>query len=191
MVIFDTKNKTKNTLGTLYLSFSDLFYLADRIRLENLLKLLPVDFANKFMKEFVEMSAEDYLSHDFFLIEKIPISEKQVELLRIIKKEIDEENLFTREQLTTMPEYEVCRSIDETQRDLSKMNIRKLSRLRSFILAYQILEDKKKAYRILDKWDAENLYDVYEYKTVLDSLKEVGVTSKIYESDYFKLKIKK
>ena len=47
------------------------------------------------------------------------------------------------------------------------------------------IENNYISYVYPDKWDVDNLYDVYSYKNLLDDLKDVGIDREIYESDYF------
>lgn len=193
MVIFDTKNKTKNTLGTLYLSVSDIDYLIKKYGKSILPKKIE-----KIIKEY--FNDEDYYSNDpcdcsyaFYAIVPINITNKEVEFLKIIKEEIKKGNIFTRKLLTTIPEKIIDSRLDELaiikkKRELSN---EELYMLRSFTLASLIAEVKNDILTILDGWDKDKLYDVCAYKECIDDLKQVGIDSKIYESDYFKLKIKK
>ena len=184
MVIFDTENKRKSDIGLLYLNLLDLDYLSGKFKLEKIMSFIPKEKRDIILNKLMRAAGDEW-SEEFSSLVCIPIRDKQIELLDIIKKEIQKGNLFTREQLTNLSEKDIDDGLNDAQKDYP-MSVNKLYKLRSYILASQILEDKKRVCLVLDKWDKDNLYDVYTYKMILDRLSFIGVTHKIHESDYFK-----
>lgn len=202
MVIYDTEKKYINKTsgvpseirGILYLNIYDIDYLVSKYSIEELKELIPNDYVKEFEDGLFIISTQDKLSQEYFSIIPLPIETDEDEtLLDIIRKEVDEGNMFTKKQLKHLTKEQ----IDEVNcQNINLISYEELYKIRSYKMLRYILKISTIANEYMKiRYENVTYYNSInetrfksaenEHKKCLKDLEVVGFSSSIIESDYF------
>lgn len=189
MVIFDDKNNYNNEIkGMLYMNMMDVDYLMSEYSSQSLRERLPLDYVELFEYELEQRRKEDKLSEQYYSILSLGIENvRDEELLKIIKSEVQQGNLFTRSVLKSIEPDDLKRLIDLLKSNLDKIAFKELYKLRSYMMSEYISNEISRANVISGRL---NIYPTSRqlltyYNTIISNLELMGLSSEIVESDYF------
>ena len=119
MVIYDTENNYNGKiLGTLYLSVADAEYLEKKYTTKELYNLISYDYAETIHEEADLASMEGPLSVQYYAAITLGIeNERDERLIKILREEILEGNLFTKSSLEGITESVANDLITELLKD--------------------------------------------------------------------------
>ena len=189
MVIFDTTNNYNNQIkGMLHMSIMDVDYLMQKYQAPFLKSMTSVDYVKIFEDELKQRKNEDKLSEQYYSILSLGIeTDKDEELLKIIKNEVEQGNLFTKSTLQAINHHDLKNSIKSLTDNADRLDNENLYKLRSYMMVECICDAIEKA-----KTYEERLYNhtatpgvLSSYENIVSNLEAMGLSSKITESDYF------
>jgi len=188
MVIFDNTTNFNNRIkGMLYISIMDIDYLMTKY--ESLLKsTIPSDYFEAFLKELEQRKNEDKLSEQYYSILRLGIeTDEDEELLKIIKEEVQKQNLFTKSNLDSINREDLENLIKPLKNNVENLNNEELYKLRSYMMSEYIFDllDQLNIYNMRLYSHAVILGTSESYKDVISNLENIGLSSNIVESDYF------
>lgn len=199
MIIFDTtKNYSNNVKGILHMNIIDIEYLLTKYNKETLEKEIAPDYL-LYMKDSLKESQEQnyfgknpYTNTAYYRRVMLGIETKEDEkLLKLLKREVETEKIYTREMLKRKEEIELRTIISQFENKEQELIPEEIYKLRSAYMSLYIINELKRAKEILPI--AQELYDnrgykaQMEYRVIQDNLKIIGCSSEINESDYFKI----
>lgn len=189
MVIFDSTNNYDNQIkGMLYLNMMDVDYLMSKYSSETLKAMIPLDYVETFESELKQRLKEDKLSIQYYSILTLGIeTEEDEELLRIIKNEVAEGNLFTKKALQSIKREELSDLVSPLEDGVDLLTFVELYKLRSYHMVEFILDSIDKSDRALERlYNHSNMPGLLDfYRSINVNLEAIGLSSKIVESDYF------
>ena len=190
MVIFDNSNTYNGQVkGLLYLNFMDVDYLLTKYGEDELKKKLPHDYVDHFLAEQSRRNGLDKLDVQYYPILYVAIqTDEDEELLRLIKEEVKEGNLYTKSYLTGITVDTLDNEIRRLLAKKDKLNNEELYALRSYMLSKYVNDniDKANEYTKEDQ-ECGAFVHYYEFNQITEDLKKVGASSEIKESDYFSI----
>ena len=187
MVIYDTKNNYEGRIrGMLYLSLMDVDYLLKKYGEEELKKRLPNDYVDHFINELALRNGYDIISVQYYPVLNVGIeTEADEELLKLIKEEVKQGNLYTKSTLVSIPKEELTLGINALKPKTSLLNNEELYKLRSYMLSVYAQEMIDKANSKVQIGYETGYYSGEEFRQIVHDLKAIGASSEIEESDYF------
>ena len=187
MVIYDTKNNYEGRIrGMLYLSLMDVDYLLKKYGEEELKKRLPNDYVDHFINELALRNGYDIISVQYYPVLNVGIeTEADEELLKLIKEEVKQGNLYTKNTLVNIPKEELTLGINALKPKTSLLNNEELYKLRSYMLSVYAQEMIDKANSKVQIGYETGYYSGEEFRQIVHDLKAIGASSEIEESDYF------
>lgn len=187
MVIYDTKNNYEGRIrGMLYLSLMDVDYLLKKYGEEELKKRLPNDYVDHFINELALRNGYDIISVQYYPVLNVGIeTEADEELLKLIKEEVKQGNLYTKSTLVSIPKEELTLGINALKPKTSLLNNEELYKLRSYMLSVYAQAMIDKANSKVQIGYETGYYSGEEFRQIVHDLKAIGASSEIEESDYF------
>lgn len=189
MVIFDNINNFNNQIkGMLYISIMDVDYLIQKYQPSVLKSIIPTDYVEAFEEELEQIKNEHKLSKNYYSILSLAIeTDKDEELLKLIKSEIEQGNLFTKNNLQYINREDLEDLIKPLKSNVTKLGNEELYKLRSYMMSEYILDTIEMANRYVKKlYDHTALSGTLDsYKKMVSNLEIMGLSSEITESDYF------
>ncbi len=189
MVIYDTNNNFNNSIkGMLHISMMDVDYLVHKYQLPGLKEMIPSDYVDAFESELEERKNEGQLSEQYYAILSLGIeTDEDEELLRIIKSEVEQGNLFTKSDLQSIKRKDLEDLINPLKSRESELSDEELYKLRSYLMDKYIIESIEKANRNLEAFKQFRSYTYSNsYNTIVTNLESIGLSKDIVELDYFK-----
>ena len=189
MVIFDTTNNFNGQIkGMLYMSMMDVDYLAQKYQISFLKSRIPLDYVEAFEDELEQRKNEYRLSVQYYSILTLGIeTAEDEELLKIIKNEVEQGNLFTRSHLQSISREDLKDLIKSLGSHLAQLSNEELYQLRSYMMSEYIFNEIELANIFV-----QQLYEhtarrgtLDDYKNIISNLESIGASSEIIESDYF------
>lgn len=189
MVIFDTTNNFNNQIkGMLHISVMDVDYLMQKYQTPLLKSMIPLDYVETFEDELEQRKNENRLSEQYYSILSLGIeTDEDEELLKIIKNEVEQGNIFTKSNLQSVNREDLEELIKSLKSNFVQLGNEELYKLRSYMMAEYIFDVIEVANRYVKK-----LYDhtalpgtLDSYKKMVSNLEFMGLSSEIIESDYF------
>jgi hypothetical protein len=190
MVIFDNSNTYNGQVkGLLYLNFMDVDYLLTKYGEDELKKRLPHDYVDHFLIEQSRRDGLDKLDVQYYPILYVAIqTDEDEELLRLIKEEVKEGNLYTKSYLTGITVDTLDNEIRRLHAKKDKLNNEELYALRSYMLSKYVNDNIDKANEYTkEAQECGGFVHYYEFNQITEDLKKVGASSEIKESDYFSI----
>ncbi len=190
MVIFDNSNTYNGQIkGLLYLNFMDVDYLLTKYGEDELKKRLPHDYVDHFLAEQTRRDGLDKLDVQYYPILYVAIqTDEDEELLRLIKEEVKEGNLYTKSYLTGITVDTLDNEIRRLLAKKDKLNNEELYVLRSYMLSKYVNDNIDKANEYTkEAQECGGFVHYYEFNQITEDLKKVGASSEIKESDYFSI----
>ena len=137
MVIFDTTNNFNGQIkGMLYMSMMDVDYLAQKYQISFLKSRIPLDYVEAFEDELEQRKNEYRLSVQYYSILTLGIeTAEDEELLKIIKNEVEQGNLFTRSHLQSISREDLKDLIKSLGSHLAQLSNEELYQLRSYMMS--------------------------------------------------------
>ena len=184
MVVFDNTNNFNNRIkGILYISMMDIDFLMQKYSNEELKNVIPLDYLESFEKNLKKLENEPNLSIQYYSVLPLGIeTEKDEELLKIIKSEVEQGNLFTKKELKEF-KLDELKVLIENLMEEDLISIKELYKLRSYMMADFIIEEIGKANKLIESLFLTNTHE--SAKEIYLNLKHMGLSSEIVESDYF------
>lgn len=188
MVIFDSTNNFNNQIkGMLHISIMDIDYLMSKYS-QTLKTRIPADYVCAFENELERRKNEDKLSEQYYSVLKLGIeTDSDEELLKIIKSEIKQGNLFTKNNLQSIKREDLEDLISQLKNKNGQLSDEELYKLRSYMMVdfiFNAIETSNRCIEHLYEAPA-SLYTAREYKNNMSDLEAIGLSSNIVESDYF------
>ena len=189
VVIFDTTNSFNNQIkGMLYMSMMDVDYLVQKYQISFLKSRIPLDYVETFEDELEQRKNEYRLSVQYYSILALGIeTAEDEELLKIIKNEVEQGNLFTRSHLQSISREDLKDLIKSLGDHFAQLSNEELYQLRSYMMSEYIFGEIE-----LANIYVQQLYEntarrgtLDEYKNIISNLRTIGASSEIIESDYF------
>ncbi len=189
MVIFDTTNNFDNQIkGVLYMSMMDVDYLVQKYQISFLKSRIPLDYIKAFEDELEQRKNEYRLSVQYYSILTLGIeTTEDEELLKIIKNEVEQGNLFTRSHLQSISREDLKNLIKSLGNRFPQLRNEELYQLRSYMMSEYIFGEIE-----LANIYVQQLYEntarrgtLDDYKNIISNLESIGASSEIIESDYF------
>lgn len=190
MVIFDNSNTYNGQVkGLLYFNFMDVDYLLTKYGEDELKKRLPHDYVDHFLAEQSRRNGLDKLDVQYYPILYVAIqTDEDEELLRLIKEEVKEGNLYTKSYLTGITVDTLDNEIRRLLAKKDKLNNEELYALRSYMLSKYVNDNIDKANEYTkESQECGWFVHYYEFNQITEDLKKVGASSEIKESDYFSI----
>ena len=189
VVIFDTTNNFDNQIkGVLYMSMMDVDYLVQKYQISFLKSRIPLDYIKAFEDELEQRKNEYRLSVQYYSILTLGIeTTEDEELLKIIKNEVEQGNLFTRSHLQSISREDLKNLIKSLGNRFPQLSNEELYQLRSYMMSEYIFGEIE-----LANIYVQQLYEntarrgtLDDYKNIISNLESIGASSEIIESDYF------
>lgn len=189
VVIFDTTNNFDNQIkGVLYMSMMDVDYLVQKYQISFLKSRIPLDYIKAFEDELEQRKNEYRLSVQYYSILTLGIeTTEDEELLKIIKNEVEQGNLFTRSHLQSISREDLKNLIKSLGNRFPQLRNEELYQLRSYMMSEYIFGEIE-----LANIYVQQLYEntarrgtLDDYKNIISNLESIGASSEIIESDYF------
>lgn len=189
MVIFDTTNNFNNQIkGMLHISIMDVDYLMQKYQTSVLKSIISSDYLEVFENELEQRKNESRLSEQYYSILSLGIeTDEDEELLKIIKNEVEQGNLFTKSNLQSINREHLEEMIKSLKSNFVQLSNEELYKLRSYMMVEYIFDIIK-----VSNIYVEKLYDhtalpgtLDSYKKIVSNLEFMGLSSEIIESDYF------
>lgn len=186
MIFYDTDNyKNTKAKGMLYISLMDVDYLIEKYGLDDLKKDIPNDYIDYMDEELKKISDRDLLDISYYGALQMGIeTEKDENLLELIRKEVQNGNLFPKKQLKKLSKDELETLIQELIKQ-DELTDEDLYKLRSYQMAVYIIDQITRAHDMQISGYTEGGFDVKKYKTIISNLDAIGLNSNIKESTYF------
>ena len=186
MIFYDTDNyKNTKAKGMLYISLMDVDYLIEKYGLDDLKKDIPNDYIDYMDEELKKISDRDLLDISYYGALQMGIeTEKDENLLELIRKEVQNGNLFPKKQLKKLSKDELETLIQELIKQ-DELTDEDLYKLRSYQMAVYIIDQITRANDMQISGYTEGGFDVKKYKTIISNLDAIGLNSNIKESTYF------
>ncbi len=189
MVIFDTTNNFNNQIkGMLYISIMDVDYLMQKYQASVLKSMIPSDYVEAFEDELEQRKNEYSLSVQYYSVLRLGIeSTEDEELLRLIKNEIEQRNLFTRSHLQSISREDLKELIRTLRINLAQLSNEELYKLRSYMMSEYIYGAIELANKYVKKLYGHSVLPgtLDSYQNIISNLEFMGASSEIIESDYF------
>ena len=189
MVFYDTENTNKSFKGMLYISLMDVDYLVDKYGIDNLKMDVPNDYVEYMEEELERIKNNEPFDIAYYGALQMGIqTEEDEKLLEILKKEVQEGNLFSKKQLTKLKKEELDLLINELFRH-SELSNEELYKLRSYQMVEYIIDKIKEAKDIEISGYEEGNFNYNKYKTITNNLHAIGLASNVKESNYFDVEV--
>ena len=170
------------------MSMMDVDYLVQKYQTSFLKSRIPLDYVETFEDELEQRKNEDRLSVQYYSILALGIeTAEDEELLKIIKNEVEQGNLFTRCHLQSISREDLKDLIKSLRNHFAQLSNEELYQLRSYMMSEYIFGEIE-----LANIYVQQLYEntarrgtLDDYKNIISNLEAIGASSEIIESDYF------
>lgn len=186
MVIYDNVScKGTEFRGILYMNAFDADYLIKKYGVNGLKEAIPYDYID-LLDENVKMpQSVDQFSEYYYPLLNLGIQTDEDEnLLKLIKSEVKQGNMFTRKKLISIP----CATLPDRIAELEEKGISSLEDIykkRSYQLSKWINQKMELVRKIEAEGYESGYFDYNEFSRTTHNLKAVGASSNIIDSDYF------
>lgn len=189
MVIFDNTNNFNNTIkGILYINMMDVDYLMNKYQSALLNSMVLSDYIEVFNQELDQIKNQNKLSEQYYSILSLGIeTDEDEQLLKIIKREVEQGNLFTKSLLKSINNDNLKLLIKLLKNNIKQLGNEGLYKLRSYMMAEYIFDIIEISNIYLEKsYDHDISPGTLKlYKNIVSNLEFMGFSSEIVESDYF------
>ena len=201
MIIYDTKDNYNNQIkGMLYLSIIDVDYLVSKYTIDGLKRIISEDYVEVFKEELLLVSYYRKLSNQYYPVLTLGVeNDKDEKLLSILAEEVKNGNMFTREQLRKIPQDEIEKRLSKFDvTEIDEMSFEDIYKLRSYQMSkyiYEEIEEANKYVKIMYEEQTDYgfrnapkyKYAESNYKVINKNMESLGLSSDIYDSDYFEV----